>query len=133
MCVCVCVCARARLGFPGVPSGKGRACQYRRRKGCSSIPGLGGSPGGGHGNLLQCSRLENPHGQRVLTGYSPWGLEESDTTEEAEPTHVYICMCVDKHTKGKNHSKWQFLAVEIQVLITFFFVVSRVCHFSREM
>ena len=25
-----------------------------------SIPGLGRSPGGGHGNLLQYSRLENP-------------------------------------------------------------------------
>ena len=27
-----------------------------------SIPGLGRSPGGGHGNSLQCSCLENPHG-----------------------------------------------------------------------
>ena len=26
----------------------------------SSIPGLGRSPGGGHGNPLQCSRLKNP-------------------------------------------------------------------------
>ena len=26
----------------------------------SSIPGLGRSPGGGHGNPLQCSCLENP-------------------------------------------------------------------------
>ena len=36
------------------------------------IPGLGRSPGGGHGNLLQYSCLENPHGQRNLAGYSPW-------------------------------------------------------------
>ena len=35
------------------------------------IPGLGSSPGGGHGNLLQYSCLENPHGQRSLAG--PWG------------------------------------------------------------
>ena len=27
-----------------------------------SIPGLGRSPGGGHGNPLQCSCLGNPHG-----------------------------------------------------------------------
>ena len=27
-----------------------------------SIPGLGRSPGGGHGNPLQYSFLENPHG-----------------------------------------------------------------------
>ena len=35
------------------------------------IPGLGRSPGGGHGNLLQYSGLENPHGQRNLEHYSP--------------------------------------------------------------
>ena len=46
-----------------------------------SIPGLGRSPGGGHGNLLQYSCLENPHGQRSLAGYSPWGCKESDMTE----------------------------------------------------
>ena len=30
-------------------------------------------PGGGHGNPLQDSCLENPHGQRSQVGYSPWG------------------------------------------------------------
>ena len=45
------------------------------------IPGLGRSPGGGHGNLLQYSCLENPHGQRSLVSYSPWGRKESDATE----------------------------------------------------
>ena len=34
-----------------------------------SIPELGRSPGEGHGNLLQYSGLENPHGQRSLVGY----------------------------------------------------------------
>ena len=33
---------------------------------------LGRSPGGGHGNTLLYSCLENPHGQRSLAGYSPW-------------------------------------------------------------
>ena len=46
-----------------------------------SIPGLGRSPGGRHGNLLQCSRLENSHGQRSLLGYSLLDHEESDMTE----------------------------------------------------
>ena len=40
-----------------------------------SIPGLGRSPGGGHGYPLQYSCLENPHGQRCLVGYSPWGCK----------------------------------------------------------
>ena len=44
-------------------------------------PGLGRSPGGGHGNPLQYSSLENPHGWKSLVGYSPWGHKESDTTE----------------------------------------------------
>ena len=46
-----------------------------------SIPGWGRSPGGGHGNPLQYSCLENPHGQRSLVGYSPLGLKQLDTTE----------------------------------------------------
>jgi len=36
-----------------------------------SILGSGRSPGGGDGNPLQYSCLENPHGQRSLVGYSP--------------------------------------------------------------
>ena len=30
----------------------------------------------------QYSFLENPHGQRSLEGYSPWGHKESDMTEQ---------------------------------------------------
>ena len=45
-----------------------------------SIPGSGRSPGGGHGNPLQYSCLENPDGQRSLAGYKPRGHKESDTT-----------------------------------------------------
>ena len=45
------------------------------------LPPLGRSPGGGHGNSLQYCCLQNPHGQRSLAGYSPWGRKESDTTE----------------------------------------------------
>ena len=47
----------------------------------SSIPGLGRSPGGTHGNPLQYSCLDNPHGQRSLADYSPWSHKEWDTTE----------------------------------------------------
>ena len=35
------------------------------------IPGLGRSPGGGRGNPLQYSCLENPTDKRSLVGYSP--------------------------------------------------------------
>ena len=46
------------------------------------IPGLGRSPGGGHGSPLQCSCLENPRDRgESQVGYSPWGREELDMTE----------------------------------------------------
>ena len=46
-----------------------------------SIPSSGRSPGRGHGNPLQYSCLESPHGQRSMVGYSPWGCKELDMTE----------------------------------------------------
>ena len=45
------------------------------------IPGSGTSSGGGNGNPLQYTCLENPHGQRSLAGHSPLGHKELDTTE----------------------------------------------------
>ena len=56
-----------------------------RAKGLS--PGLGRSPGGGHGNPLQYSCLKNPHGQS-LAAHSPEGHKESDTTETTACTHT---------------------------------------------
>ena len=64
--------------FPGGSDGKESACNVGDP---ALIPGLGRSPGGGHGHPLQYSCLENPHEQRSLVGYSPWGHKESDTTE----------------------------------------------------
>ena len=43
-------------------------------------------PGGGHGNPLQYSCLENPMGRASLAGYSPWGHRESDTAEHTHDT-----------------------------------------------
>ena len=65
-------------GFPDVSDGKESACNQGD---LGLILGLGRSPVGGHGNPLQYSWLENPQGQRSLTGYNPWGHKESDTTE----------------------------------------------------
>ena len=47
----------SNLGFPGGSNGKESTCSVRD---LGSIPGLGRSPGGGHGNPLQYSCLENP-------------------------------------------------------------------------
>jgi len=53
------------LGFPGGSDGKESTCNAGD---LGLIPGLGRSPRGGHGNPLQYSYLENPHGQRSLAG-----------------------------------------------------------------
>ena len=73
-----------RMGFPGGSDGKESACSAGD---LGSIPGLGRSPGRGHGNPLQYSCLENAHGQMILVGYSPWGCKESDTTERLSTAH----------------------------------------------
>ena len=52
-----------------------------------SILGLGRSPGGGHGNPLQDSCLENPHGHRSLAGCRSWGHKELDITERLSTQH----------------------------------------------
>ena len=44
-------------------------------------PGLGRSPGGGHGNPLQYSCLENPVDRGAWQAIVLWGCKESDMTE----------------------------------------------------
>ena len=81
----------AFLDFPSGSEGKESA---RNAGDLGSIPGLEWSPGG-HSNPLQYFHLENPHGQRILTGYSPWGCKESDTTEQLS-THSTGCWALCK-------------------------------------
>ena len=70
--------------FPGGVSGKEPAYQSRRHGRAGFIPGSERSPGGGHGNPLQSSCPENPHGKRSLLGYSLSGCKELDTTDMTE-------------------------------------------------
>ena len=65
-------------GFPGGSNSKESTCNVGD---LGLISGLGISPGGGHGNPLQYSCLEDPHRQKSLLGYSPWGRKESVVTE----------------------------------------------------
>ena len=61
------------MGFPGSSDVKESTCSAGD---LDSIPGLGRSPGGGLGNSLQYSCLENLHGQRCLVGYSLWDRKD---------------------------------------------------------
>ena len=57
------------MGFLGGSDGKESICNVGD---LGLMPGLGRFPEEG---------MDNPHGQRSLEGYSPWGRKESDTTE----------------------------------------------------
>ena len=54
--------SQVALGVKNMPANAGGV------KDAGSIPGSGRSPGGGHGNHLQCSCLENPMDRGA------WGL-----------------------------------------------------------
>ena len=74
------------MGFPGGLVGKESSCNAGDTKDAGSFPGLGRTPGGGHGNPLQYSCLENPMDRRPWRA-SPQGPKESDMTEATE----HIC------------------------------------------
>ena len=68
------------LGFPDGSVGKESTCNIGDG---GSIPGLGRSPGGGHGNPLQYSCLENPMDRRAWRA-TVHRVAESDTTKATE-------------------------------------------------
>ena len=65
------------------------------KKALGSIPGLGRSPGGGQGNPLQYSCLENPHGQRSLAGcIQSMGLQRVRHDCATKHTALIINVCL---------------------------------------
>ena len=82
------------MGFPSGSAAKKICLQCRRHKRRGFDLGLGRSPEGGHGNLLQYSwRIS---GQRSPVHYSPQGRKESDMTEVTQHT--------DTHTHTHTHT-----------------------------
>ena len=94
------------MGFPGGSDSRESACNVGD---LALIPGLGRSPGGGHGNTLQYSYLENPHGQRCLAGYSPWDHKESDTTERLSTAHGHSMFNTLRKCKADFQSSYTIL------------------------
>ena len=64
---------------PGGTSGKESACNAGD---LGSIPRSGKSPGRGHGNPLCVFLPGESHGQRSLSGCSPWSRKDLDMTEQ---------------------------------------------------
>ena len=73
-----------KKGFPGSSDSKESTCNAGD---LGLLPVLGRSPGKGIGNLPVFLPGKS-HGQRILGGYSPWGPEESDMTEQLS-THIF--------------------------------------------
>ena len=70
-------------------SGKESTCKEGDTRDMGLISGLGRSLGGGHGNPLQYSYLENPMDRG---GYSSWGCKDSNTTEAIDDTYWFGCI-----------------------------------------
>ena len=75
------------MTFPGSSAGKGSTHNVGD---LGLIPGSGRSPGGGHGNPVQYSCPENPHGRSSLEDYCPWGHKEPDMTERLSTAHSIL-------------------------------------------
>ena len=81
---------RLSLCFPGSSDSKESTCNAGY---LGLITGLGRSPGGGDGNPLKYSCLEDPHGQRSLVDDSPWGDKGLDMTERVSTQHAHKKDC----------------------------------------
>ena len=84
-----------RLEWPGYPltgqEGYSAQAPFPLELGEQAQRYWGPMPGGGYGNPLQCSCLENPHGQRSLAGYS-LEVAKSDTTERLSTAQHSTCL-----------------------------------------
>ena len=84
------------MGFPDGSVGKESACNSRPAGDMGLVPGLGESPGGGHGNPLHYSCLKpgESYGQRSMeatvhrAAKGQTGLKQLGT---------YVCICAHTH------------------------------------
>ena len=98
----------------GGSDGKESACNVG---GLGLIPVLGRSPGGRHGNPLQHSYLEHPHGQRSLVGYSPWGHKESDMTATKHTAQCSLLLRPLRHSQVDRATTYMHVYVYTLIYI----------------
>ena len=77
------------MGFPGGSS----TCQRRRWRRHGFSPWVGKIPWRRKWQPTPVFLSGKSHGQRSLVGYSPWGCQESDTTEWISTQAVCVYMC----------------------------------------
>ena len=77
--------------------------QCKSIRDAGSIPGWGRSPGGGHGNPLQCSHLENPMDREAWR--ATVSRVANSQTQLSMHTHTHACT----HVWLSRHSYFGFL------------------------
>ena len=87
-------------GFPGGTGGKEPTCQCERLERLGFDPGVGKTPWGRKWQPTLVFLPRKFHSQRSLAGYSPWGHNESDTTEQLS---AYACIHTHAHTHTHTH------------------------------
>ena len=91
------------LGFPGGTRDTESTCQCRR---CGFLPWVGRIPVFLPGQF---------HGQRGLSGYSPWSHKESSDMTERARTHIHIqckhIMCSYENSHPKKPRQRQILMI----------------------
>ena len=95
-----------RMGLPWWLNGKEFPCNVGD---VGSIPGSGRPPGGGHGNLLQCSCLEHPMDRgswkAIIYGVSRSQTQLSTHTHTHTHTRtykMYLCLYLSNHILAAN-------------------------------
>ena len=78
-----------RCPLPGAPGGSDWEEPACSAGGPGSIPGSGRSPGGGHGDPLQCSCLENPMDRGAW-----WATVHGVANSQTSHTHTHAHTCV---------------------------------------
>ena len=104
--------AKRNRGFPGDSDGKESTCNVGD---LDLIPRLRRLLGGGHGNPLQYSCLENPNGQRSLAGCSIWSHKKSGPYSQSygfSSSHEWMWELDSKESWAPKN--WCFWAVVLE-------------------
>ena len=80
------------MGFPGGSDGKESTCNAGD---LSSIPGSGKSPGGGNGNPLQYSYLDNPMDRGAW-----WATVHGVTKSRTRLSNLHLSFGMDEASPG---------------------------------
>ena len=115
VCVCVCVCVYKE--FPWWLSGKESACSAGD---LGLIPGSGRSTGGGHGNPLQYSCLENPM-DRGAWRAAVCGVVQSRTQLNQLSSHSTAC--VYKYIETEERDFLFFKTTDLWISVNFLMII----------